>query len=99
VKDAIVVGADYIGCGPTFASSTKAFESFSGLDFLQSVVNFLNQEQVRLPAFAIGGITIENLPNVLATGARRIAVSHAVWKAESPSKATEQMRHLLDRGT
>ena len=99
VKDAIVVGADYIGCGPTFASSTKAFESFSGLDFLQSVVNFLNQEQVSLPAFAIGGITIENLPNVLATGARRIAVSHAVWKAESPSKATEQMRYLLDRGT
>jgi thiamine-phosphate pyrophosphorylase len=51
-----------------------------------------------LPAFAIGGITIENLPNVLATGTRRIAVSNAVWNAVSPSKATEQMRYLLDQG-
>lgn len=99
VKESIRIGADYIGCGPTFPSSTKTFESFSGLDFLKSVADFLNQEQANLPAFAIGGITVENLPWVLEAGVRRIAVSNAVWGAASPSKATEQMRQLLDQAT
>ena len=99
VKEAIRIGADYIGCGPTFPSSTKAFESFSGLDFLKSVLDSLNQEQVTLPSFAIGGIGVGNLPLVLAAGVRRIAVSNAVWGAKSPPRATEQLRQLLDQAT
>jgi thiamine-phosphate pyrophosphorylase len=47
--------------------------------------------EIRLPAFAIGGITIENLPSVLSTGLARIAVSAAITAAADPAKATRQL--------
>jgi thiamine-phosphate pyrophosphorylase len=37
---------------------------------------------ISLPCFAIGGINLENLPQVLSTGMGRVAVSGAVWRAE-----------------
>ena len=69
---------DYIGCGPTFPSSTKQFQEFSGLDFLRQVA------VTPLPAFAIGGITLEKLPNVLATGVCRVAVAADIDQATDP---------------
>jgi thiamine-phosphate pyrophosphorylase len=77
-REAVRGGADYIGCGPTFPSDTKHFDHFPGLDFLREVA----AEQVSIPAFAIGGITLENLAQVLSTGFRRIAVSRALSCAE-----------------
>ena len=90
VEKAIIEGADYIGCGPTFPSKTKPFESFSGLHFLQQTVDLLKlQSSPILPAFAIGGIQLSNLRQVLATGIRRVVVGNAIWEATSPGIATE----------
>jgi thiamine-phosphate pyrophosphorylase len=72
-RQAVLDGANYLGCGPTFPSGTKRFDRFPGLDFLKQVA-----AEISLPAFAIGGITRENLPQVLATGLRRVAVSGAM---------------------
>jgi thiamine-phosphate pyrophosphorylase len=83
-------GADYIGCGPTFSSKTKAFGHFPGLDFLHQVA-----KHTTLPSFAIGGISLENLDQVLATGIRRVAVSHAVWHAQDPAEAANQFAERL----
>ncbi|MDZ4850622.1 MAG: thiamine phosphate synthase [Pirellulaceae bacterium] len=79
--DAENFGADYIGCGPTFPSQTKGFEDFPGLDFLRQVA-----DQIAIPAFAIGGITLDRLDEVLATGASRVAVSRAIWHADNPGQ-------------
>ncbi|MCU0979957.1 MAG: thiamine phosphate synthase [Pirellulaceae bacterium] len=79
-------GADYIGCGPTFPSQTKAFEGFPGLEFLRAV-----QAEISLPAFAIGGINGENIARVLETGFRRIAVSGAVTAATDPAAAARSL--------
>ncbi len=70
VMQAVESGADYIGCGPTFPSSTKEFSEFAGTEFLHWV-----SENCRLPAFAIGGISVENIDEVAATGFTRVAVS------------------------
>jgi thiamine-phosphate pyrophosphorylase len=78
-RQAVLDGASYIGVGPTFPSTTKDFASFPGLDLLRAVA-----AEIRLPAFAIGGITLENLPAVLATGIPRVAVSGAIASAEEP---------------
>lgn len=81
-RQAVADGADYLGCGPTFPSGTKSFDSFPGLAFLQQVA-----DEIRLPSFAIGGITHEQLDEVLAAGMTRIAVSGAVWRAVDPAAA------------
>ena len=89
-QQAVLDGANYIGVGPTFPSETKQFDEYTGLPLLRAVT-----ADVRLPAFAIGGITSGNLPEVLATGLRRIAVSSAVTKAADPATATRELKEAL----
>jgi thiamine-phosphate pyrophosphorylase len=88
-RQAVLDGANYLGVGPTFPSGTKHFESFPGLGLLRAVA-----AEIRLPAFAIGGITAENLPQVLETGMGRIAVGQAISRAADPAAAA---RALLAR--
>jgi len=80
-RTAVLAGASYLGCGPTFPSGTKHFDSFPGLAFLREVAT-----EISLPAFAIGGITLENLREVLGTGMKRVAVGGAIDKALTPAK-------------
>ncbi|MGI8979659.1 MAG: thiamine phosphate synthase [Pirellulaceae bacterium] len=85
-RQAVLDGASYIGCGPTFPSGTKHFDSFPGLAFLREVA-----AEISLPAFAIGGIALENLPEVLETGMKRVAVGGAVACAAQPSTSITRM--------
>ena len=89
-RQAVLDGADYIGVGPTFASETKQFERFPGLALLREVSG-----QIRLPAFAIGGIDNRNLPAVLETGFTRMAVSGAVAGAEDAPAAARRLLATL----
>ncbi len=89
-RQAVLDGANYIGVGPTFPSNTKAFAHFPGLDLLRAVA-----AEIRLPAFAIGGISSENLAEVLATGIPRIAVSAAITAAPDPAEAARQLLAAL----
>jgi len=91
-RRAVLDGANYIGVGPTFLSSTKTFEQFPGLDLLRAVA-----AEIRLPAFAIGGITKENVGDVLAAGFSRIAVSGAVAAAADPAEAARQLLAALGK--
>ena len=96
VEQAIAVGADCIGCGPTFASNTKDFASLAGLPFLRLVSAYLREVGSTMPAFAIGGIDVSNLKSLLETGFHRVAVSKAIWGAQRPGVASEAMRQILD---
>jgi thiamine-phosphate pyrophosphorylase len=89
-RQAVLDGANYLGAGPTFASQTKAFNDFAGLDYLRSVA-----AEIRLPTYAIGGITPDNLPEVLATGTTRIAVSSAITAAADPALAAQKLLSIL----
>lgn len=89
-RQAVADGADYLGCGPTFPSGTKSFSEFPGLAYLQQVA-----DEIRLPSFAIGGITLERLDAVLATGMTRIAVSGAVWQTTDPAAAARRFLKRL----
>lgn len=89
-RQAVLDGANYIGVGPVFASGTKQFEQFPGVGLLGQVA-----AEIRLPAFAIGGITPENLPKVLAAGFTRVAVSGAITADANPAAAAQQMLAAL----
>lgn len=83
-------GADYIGIGPTFPSVTKAFSVFPGLDFVEEV-----SRSIRIPAFAIGGICVENLSEVVKAGGRRVALTSAVAGTSDPESAVREFRRQL----
>lgn len=83
-------GADYIGCGPTFPSTTKQFEAFAGPELLREVA-----QHVSVPFFAIGGIDQNNLEQVISSGCKRIAVSGAVHAAAQPGQAAKSLAKVL----
>jgi thiamine-phosphate pyrophosphorylase len=90
LRQAILDGASYIGVGPIFPSSTKDFGQLAGLDYVRQAL-----AETSLPAFAIGGITPANVAEVLAAGARRIAVSAAVCQADDPRQAAATFQNFL----
>jgi thiamine-phosphate pyrophosphorylase len=75
-------GADYLGIGPCFPSATKGFDRFATEEFLGTVLR-----EISLPAFAIGGITLDRLDALAALGVRRVAVASAVTAAADPGAA------------
>lgn len=85
-RQAVLDGADYIGVGPVFPSSTKSFDQFPGLDFVRQVAS-----EISLPAFAIGGINVDNIEQVLAAGATRVAVSRAICGDALPDEVARRM--------
>jgi thiamine-phosphate pyrophosphorylase len=82
LRQAVLDGASYVGVGPVFPSGTKDFAEFPGLEFVKAAL-----AETTLPAFAIGGINEETVGLVAAAGARRVAVSAAVARAEEPGVA------------
>jgi thiamine-phosphate pyrophosphorylase len=90
VRQAILDRASYIGVGPTFSSHTKDFDALAGLEFVRQAM-----AETSLPAFAIGGIAVNNIAQVRAAGARRVAVSHAVCAAEDPRAVVRDLQVAL----
>ncbi|MEN8150188.1 MAG: thiamine phosphate synthase [Planctomycetota bacterium] len=93
-SEAVAFGADSIGIGPVFPTETKdtGYEP-RGVALAGDVTR-----GIPLPAFAIGGITEQNLPELLAAGARRIAVSSAICSAEDPRAAAARLKEQLTPG-
>ncbi len=83
-------GADYIGVGPVFATGTKPRVKPVGLELVREVA-----AKVAVPFFAIGGITLGNLGEVLAAGATRVAVVSAILKAPDVAKAAAAFKERL----
>jgi len=75
-KRALAAGPDYLAIGPIFATPTKPGRPPVTLDYVRWAA-----ENLQLPWFAIGGITLANLDDVLAAGARRICVVSAILNA------------------
>lgn len=96
-RQAVLDGANYLGAGPTFASKTKSFDEFLGLDDFPGL-DYLREvsAEVSLPTFAIGGIRDENLSAVMAAGVTRIAVSQAVSSSEQPAAAAHGLLSILN---
>lgn len=80
MERAIAEGADYIGVGPVFPTPTKPNKPAAGFDYVTYAAR-----QSPLPWFAIGGIDMSNINEVLAAGAERVAVVRAIMEAEQPT--------------
>ncbi|MCW3035114.1 MAG: thiE, partial [Actinobacteria bacterium] len=82
--------ADYIAVGPVYATPTKPGRPAVGPDLLRFAA-----ERAAQPFFAIGGVDAGNLAEVLAAGARRIAVVRALTEAADPGAAARWLSQAL----
>lgn len=89
-RAALHAGADMLGVGPCFPSATKAFDHAAPRAFLADVAG-----TILLPAFAIGGVTVERLAELAALGLGRVAVGGAITGAtDPPSMAARFLERL-----
>ena len=88
VAQATQEGADYIGYGPLFPTTTKeAHRAPVGLAGLQGI-----RSLTRLPVFVIGGITLDSLEEIVDSGANGVAVASAVLNS---SQIEQTMRDFV----
>ena len=91
-RAAVLDGADCLGVGPCFPSHTKSFAAYAPPEFLTAVAR-----EIALPAFAIGGITLERIDEIVALGYSRAAVASAVTGAADPGAAAAALIERLRR--
>lgn len=88
---AIANGADYLGVGPIFPTSTKkdtkAVQGTKGL-------RHFRETGIAVPIVGIGGITVENAASVIEAGADGISIISAISLADSPYESTKKMAGL-----
>ena len=89
--EAVRLGAAYLGVGAVYATPTKPAGAVAGL----ALVRVLARENLPVPWFAIGGVTLETAAEVAAAGAPGFAVVRAVLDAEDPEGAARELRALV----
>lgn len=92
--EAQAAGADYLGVGAVFSTSTKADASPLPLTTLREIC-----AAVSIPVVAIGGITETNLLQLTGCGAAGVAVVSAIFGAPDPGAATARLVRLARQMT
>lgn len=94
VKSHYADGADYVGCGPfRFTTTKKRLSPILGIEGYRSIISGMAEAGIGIPVVAIGGITPKDIPEIMATGVKGIAVSGSILRAADP---TEMTRRILD---
>jgi thiamine-phosphate pyrophosphorylase len=95
-RNAIEAGADYLGVGPMFQTTTKTnTRPVSG----PAVINQMRREGIHHPLVGIGGITHMNAEQVLEAGADGIAVISEISKSPSPKDAAARLKAIVEKVT
>jgi thiamine-phosphate pyrophosphorylase len=88
-----IEGADYLGIGAVFSTPTKTESVAGGLELVRATA-----ARVTMPWFAIGGIALSNVGDVVAAGAPGVAVVRAIRDADDPEAAARALRGALGGG-
>jgi thiamine-phosphate pyrophosphorylase len=89
-QKAIAAGADYIAIGPVYATGTKPTAKPVTLDYVRWAA-----ANIKIPWFAIGGINLKNIHDVLAAGAQRICVVSAILNSDDIAAICHQFKERL----
>jgi thiamine-phosphate pyrophosphorylase len=94
LKDSIAAerdGADYIGTGAIFSTTTKQTEIIS-IKCLKKIVN-----KVNIPIIAIGGLKEDNIKILSRTGIKGIAISSNIMKSDNPQKTSRNLKNIFNK--
>lgn len=91
------IDVDYVGVGPFRHTTTKKnLAPVIGLDGYKDIVAKVTAAGNKLPLVAIGGITLEDVTGIMATGVQGIAVSGSIINAPDPVRYTTQLLNALN---
>ena len=90
---ALAAGPAYLAIGPVHATGTKPGARPVTLDYVRWAAAHVN-----IPWFAIGGINLENLDELLRAGAQRICIVSAILNAPDIAQACREFRRRLHAG-
>jgi thiamine-phosphate pyrophosphorylase len=83
--------SDYLIAGPVYETASHPGQVTEGVSLIEEIV-----AGVALPVLAIGGVTVQQVDEVVRGGASGVAVISAVLGAESPRRAAQELRKALD---
>ena len=88
---------DYIGCGPfRFTTTKKNLAPVLGLDGYKEIVWNCRSNNINIPIVAIGGITAEDIPDILNAGPNGIALSGTILNSPDPVSETENIVRIIN---
>lgn len=90
-RTALTEDVDYFCVGPCWPTPTKPGRPAPGLDLVRAVASMRTDK----PWFAIGGIDLQRLPQVLDAGACRVVVVRAITAADDPAQAARDLSAAL----
>ena len=84
--------ADYVGCGPfRFTTTKERLAPILGIKGYERIINGMRCQDIDIPVVAIGGITTADIPTILQTGVKGIAISGTILRAEDPVSMTRDI--------
>ena len=86
IGPACAAGIDYLGFGAVFATGTKPDAEYAGLELFARAC-----QAASVPVVGVGGISIARAPSVVAAGGRAVAVVSALYQADDPFGAAQQL--------
>ena len=99
-NDMPIAEARSIGCGPfRFTTTKKKLSPILGLEGYRSITSQMKAEGINLPIVAIGGITIDDIPEIMQIGVTGIALSGTILRAENPVEETRKIVEMVERSS
>ena len=96
IKAHYEAGADYIGCGPfRFTTTKEKLSPILGLEGYREIIQKMKAENIDIPIVAIGGITKEDIPEIMKTGVNGIALSGCILNAKDPASETHDIMEMM----
>ncbi|NWJ49259.1 MAG: thiamine phosphate synthase [Bacteroidetes bacterium] len=90
-EEANLLDVDYIGLSPVFSTNTKTdINTPLGLEGIATIASFSHH-----PMVAIGGINVENTPEIIKAGAHGVAVVSAIVSADNVKTAAQQLKRVI----
>jgi thiamine-phosphate pyrophosphorylase len=87
---AVAAGADYVAIGPVYATPTKVSAKPVTLNYVRWAA-----ANLRIPWFAIGGINLSNIDDIVAAGAQRVCVVSAILNSPDIVASCKEFRKKL----
>lgn len=96
IRYAVSQGASYIGLGPfRFTQTKEKLSPVLGIEGYRRILQQCREADIRIPVYAIGGIELGDVKELMQTGITGIAVSGAIVRAEDPAEATARFIQTL----